>query len=333
LKKKEGFKLITVAKDGSGDFNNIKDAIASISENNKDKIHIYIKKGIYKEKLHIEKPFIALIGEDVNTTIITFDDHAKKLFPDGEVYRTFNSYTIFIKEHDFTAKNLTFENSAGVGDLVLQAVAVYVEGDRAKFKNCRLLGNQDTLFTGTLPPKPIEGNTFGGPMDKKPRIVGRQYYEDCYIEGDIDFIFGSATAVFKRCDIFSKDKGCEINGYICAASTVEGKEFGYVFMDCRPLSNAPKETVYLGRPWRDYAKTAFINCYLGAHIKKEGWHNWDKPNAEKESYYVEYKSYGPGASKEPRTTWSHILTEEEAKKYIISNILKVEDNWNINEGI
>lgn len=321
--------MITVAKDGSGQYNTIQAALDSIPENNFEEIIIYIKKGIYKEKLSILKPFITFIGEDKNETIITYDDYAKKIFPSGEAYRTFNSYTIFIEADNFTAKNITFENSAGTGEIVGQAVAAYVEGDRAKFKNCRFLGNQDTLFTGPLPPSPIEGTNFGGPMDGKERIVGRQYYEECYIEGDIDFIFGSATAVFNKCEIFSKNKNCDINGYVTAASTEEGREFGYVFIDCKLTSNANADSVYLGRPWRDYAKTAFINCYMGEHIRKEGWHSWNKPNAEKETSYVEYKSYGPGASNETRISWAHILTAEEAEKYKISNILCGNDNWNL----
>jgi len=319
--------MIIVSKDGSGQFDNVQAAIDSLPENNTEKIEIYIKKGIYKEKLHVSKPFVTFIGENKNQTIITNDDYAKKVFPNGEEYRTFNSYTIFIETHNFTAKNITFENSAGVGEIVGQAVTVYVEGDKAKFKNCRLLGNQDTLFTGPLPPKPIEGNNFGGPMDNKERIVGRQYYEECYIEGDVDFIFGSATAVFNKCEIFSKDKHCDVNGYITAASTVEGKEFGYVFIDCKLTSNAKANSIYLGRPWRDYAKTAFINCYMGEHIKNVGWHSWDKPNTEKETNYVEYKSYGPGASDENRVYWSHILTDTNAEKYTISNVLNGTDNW------
>lgn len=321
--------MIIVSKDASGQFTTIQSAIDSISENNSEKIEIYIKNGVYKEKISILKPFVTLIGEDKNQTIITYDDYAKKVFPTGELYRTFNSYSIFIEADNFTAKNITFENSAGSGEIVGQAVAVYVEGDRAKFKNCRLLGNQDTLFTGPLPPKPIEGNNFGGPMDGKERIVGRQYYEECYIEGDIDFIFGSATAVFNKCEIFSKNKSCDINGYVTAASTEEGKEFGYVFIDCKLTSNAKADSVYLGRPWRDYAKTAFINCYMGEHIRKEGWHSWNKPNAEKGTNYVEYNSYGPGASDTTRISWTHILTSEEAEKYKISTILCGNDNWNL----
>lgn len=319
--------MIIVSKDGNEQFKTIQAAIDSIPENNSKEVEIYIKNGVYKEKISILKPYITLIGEDKEKTILTFDDYAKKLFPNGEAYRTFNTYTIFIEANDFTAKNLTIENSAGQGEIVGQAVAVYVEGDRAIFKDCRFLANQDTLFTGPLPPKPIEGNNFGGPMEGKERTVGRQYYENCYIEGDIDFIFGSATAVFNKCEIFSKDINSEVNGYATAASTVQGKEFGYVFFDCKLTSNAPAHTVYLGRPWRDYAKTAFINCFIGEHIKKEGWHSWDKPLAEKETYYAEYKSYGPGASDTTRVSWSHILTDEEVKKYTIPNILGGNDNW------
>jgi pectinesterase len=320
--------MIIVSKDGNGIFTTVQDALDSIPENNSVEIEIYIKNGVYKEKISVLKPFVTLIGEDKYKTVLTYDDYAKKTFPTGQVYRTFNSYSIFIEASNFTAKNLTIENSAGAGEIVGQAVAVYVEGDKAKFQNCRFLGNQDTLFTGPLPPKPIEGNNFGGPMDGKERLVGRQYYEECYIEGDIDFIFGSATAVFNKCEIFSKNKNNDINGYITAASTEEGKEFGYVFINCKLTSNAQANSVYLGRPWRDYAKTAFINCFMGEHIRKEGWHSWNKPNAEKETNYAEYKSYGPGASDKTRISWAHILTDEEASNYNISNILSRNDNWN-----
>lgn len=275
------------------------------------------------------KPFITLIGQSRDETIITYDDYAKKLFPNGEPYRTFNSYTIFVRANDFTAQNITFENSAGIGEIVGQAIAVYVEGDKAKFNNCKFLGNQDTLFTGPLPPKPIEGNNFGGPMDGKERIVGRQYYKNCYIEGDIDFIFGSATVIFDKCEMFSKNLNRDINGYITAASTIESEEFGYVFINCKLTSDAKPNSVYLGRPWRDYAKTAFINCYMGDHIKKEGWHNWNKPLTEKETNYVEYNTYGPGKSNETRVSWSHILTVEDVKKYTIQNIFNQIDEWKI----
>lgn len=316
-----------ICKDGNGDFNTIQAAINSIPDDNSERVMIHIKPGIYKEKIDITKPFITLIGENPDKTIITFDDSANKLLPDGNKMRTFNSYSVFIDGDDFIAENITFENSSGDGSIVGQAVAAYVDGDRAIFRNCKFLGCQDTLFTGPLPPKPIEGNTFGGPKEGKPRRNVRQYYENCYIRGDIDFIFGSATAVFNQCEIFANNRSMDVNGFITAASTPQGNKFGYVFINCKFTSDSAPHTVYLGRPWRDYAKTAFINCWMGAHIIQEGFHNWDKLHAEKLVDYVEYNSYGPGASMDKRVSWSRSLTDEEAEEYSILNILSGNDNW------
>ncbi|URZ14496.1 pectinesterase family protein [Clostridium felsineum] len=320
--------MITVSKDGKSQFTSIQKAVDSIPDNNKERVVITVESGVYKEKLSIRKPNVTLIGEDKENTIITFNDSADTLMENGERMRTFNSYTMFVDGDDFICENITIENTAGDGDLVGQAVALYADGDRMIVKNCRLIANQDTLFTGPLPPKPIEGNNFGGPKDGTERRDTRQYYENCYIRGDIDFIFGSATAVFNKCEIFSNNKNKKINGFVTAASTPEGKEFGYVFFDCKFMSDAKKHTVYLGRPWRDYAKTVLIRCYLGEHIIEEGFHNWNKSNAERESYYAEYGSYGPGAyGKRPK--WTHALTEEEAEKYSISNVLRGADNWKV----
>lgn len=316
-----------VAKDGSGDFCNLQEAIDSIPSGNTERITIHIKKGVYKQKVIINKPLITLIGEIAFETILTFDDSANKLFPNGDKYGTFNSYSTFIGGDDFIAENITFENSAGSGSVVGQALAVYVDADRVKFKNCRFLGCQDTIFTGPLPPKPIEGNKFGGPKEGMGRRKVRQYFEDCYIRGDVDFIFGSATVVFKNCEIFSNNRNSEVNGYITAASTPEGEEYGYVFIDCKLTSDAAPKTVYLGRPWRDYAKTVFINCWMGEHIKTVGWHNWNKENAEKNALYAEYNSSGPGAAPDERVSWAQILTDEEAKRYSIDKVLAGNDNW------
>jgi pectinesterase len=316
-----------VAKDGSGDFNNLQEAIDSIPSDNKEKVNIYIKNGVYKQKVTINKPYVTLVGESVEETVLTFDDYARKLFPNGEKYGTFNSYSTFIDGDDFTAENITFENSAGSGSIVGQALAVYVDADRVKFKNCRFLGCQDTIFTGPLPPKPIEGNTFGGPKDGHEKRKFRQYFEDCYIRGDVDFIFGSATVAFNRCEIFTNNRDMDVNGYITAASTPEGEGYGYVFIDCKLTSDAAPNTVYLGRPWRDYAKTVFINCWMGEHIKTEGWHNWNKENAEKSALYAEYNSYGPGATLDKRVTWAKTLSDEEAKLYSVENVLSGKDGW------
>lgn len=319
-------KLI-VALDGTGDFKTIQGALDSIPEDNEELVTIYIKKGIYREKVHIEKPYIRLIGEDERETKITFDDYARKIFTEGEEYGTFRSYTLFIGTHDITLEQLTIENSSGDGSIVGQALALYAEGDRLIFRNCHFLGRQDTIFTGPLPASPIKPGSFKGPRENEARINGRQYYEKCYIEGDVDFIFGSATAYFKECEIFSCNRNAKVNGYITAASTPEGQKYGYVFEGCKLTSDCRPDTVYLGRPWRDYAHTAFINCEMGSHIKKEGWHDWNKAHAQEVARYEEYHNTGLGADTQMRESWTKSLTEDEAKSYTLEQVLEGEDDW------
>lgn len=323
---KETNKII-IAKDGSGDFTSIQEAIDTVSYDNSIRVIIYIKTGVYKEKLFVNKPKISLIGESACDTILTYADHANIPLPDGKTMGTFNSYSTFIGGDDFCAENITFANTAG---RVGQALATYIDGDRVSFKNCRFLGFQDTIFTGALPKEPQHSNTyFRGPRTIEEGKCGRQYYENCYISGDVDFIFGDAIAVFNKCEIHSEDRNSNtLNGYITAASTSEGQEFGYVFINCKLTSEAAAETVYLGRPWRNHAKTAFINCWMGEHIKSEGWHNWDKPEAEITTSYEESNSSGPGGKMDKRVVWSKKLTCDEAKKYTVQSILKGKDNWN-----
>ena len=286
-------------------------------------VEIHLAAGTYKEKLDLERDHISLIGEDAEHTIITFDDYALFMMPDNLKRGTFRSYTIFIHGNHFTAKNLTFANTAGYGAKIGQAVAVYADGDCMTFENCRFLGRQDTLFTAPLPPTVIEWGGFRGPREHAPRDNGTHYYKNCYIEGDVDFIFGGATAYFEECEIFSMARGGDPEGYVTAASTPEGKPYGYVFDRCRFTSECAPETVYLGRPWRNFAKTVILRSELGPHIKKEGWHDWNKEEAREQSFYAEYENYGPGASPETRVSWSHQLTAEEAARYTKENIL-----WN-----
>lgn len=270
-----------VSVDGNGDFTSVQEAIDQIPENNNERVTIYIKNGVYKQKLYINKPFVKLLGEDPEKTILTYDDAAHKLLDNGEEMGTFCSYSTLIGGDDFIAENITFENSAGRGDLVGQALAVYINGDRAVFRNCRFLGHQDTLFTGPVP-------------EEASAVSNRQYYERCTIVGDVDFIFGSATAVFNKCEIISLDRNKSVNGYITAASTSEDKKYGYVFLNCKLTSEAEGNTVYLGRPWRSYSNVCFINCWMGEHIKPEGWHNWGNKENEKTARYYEYNSLGQG---------------------------------------
>ncbi|WP_224999003.1 pectinesterase family protein [Cesiribacter sp. SM1] len=292
-----------VAKDGSGNFTTVQEAIMAVPDFRKNPTTIFIKAGTYKEKLILpaSKTGVRMVGEDVQMTIVTNDDYAQKKNRFGEEMGTTGSSGFFVFGDDFIAENITFENSAGP---VGQAVAVRVDGDKVIFNNCRFLGNQDTLY----------------PHGKQ----SRQYYKNCYIEGTTDFIFGWSTAVFEGCEIFCKKGG----SYITAASTEEGEPYGFVFLNCRITGNAPDDSYYLGRPWRPFAKTVFINTQLGDHIKPEGWHNWNKPDAETTSFYAEYGSKGPGAAPKKRVAWSHQLSKENLKDYTLNAIF---GDWNPEE--
>ena len=291
-----------VAQDGSGDFTTVQAAINAVPDYRKaGPTRIYIKKGMYKEKIVIaeSKQGVQLIGED--GTVITYDDYAQKPNIFGEEKGTSGSGSIYIFGPDFMAENITFENTSGP---VGQAVACHVAGDRAVFRHCRFLGFQDTLYT------------FGENT--------REYYEDCYIEGTIDFIFGKATAVFNRCELRSKRTG----GFLTAPATPQGSNYGYVFYDCKLTADEGVEagSVWLSRPWRPYGKTVFIRCEMGQHIRPEGWNNWGKTDNERTAYYAEYQCYGKGADTSRRVAWSHQL--KDANAYVMTNILKGADGWN-----
>lgn len=321
--------MIHISKDGTGDFESIQKALDSLPKNNTDEQILYIHKGVYEEQITITTPHVTFLGEDKNNTILSYGLYARMLMEDGMKRGTFRTYSCFIDTYDFTAKNITFENSAGKGTDVGQALAVYADGDRLSFENCRFLGNQDTLFTGPLPPKEIEPNGFIGPKQNAPRINGRHYYKDCYLEGDIDFIFGGATAYFENCTFFSKYTGNEISSYVTAASTPEGQEYGYVMENCRFEGNCPPDNAYLGRPWREFARTVLINCYIGDHICKEGWHDWNKETAHKNAFYAEYGSFGPKGSMESRPDWIYRLKETDLSKYTKKAVLSGTDSWKL----
>ena len=296
---------IVVAKDGSGDYMTVQEAIDAVPAYRKVPTTIYVRNGSYCEKVVVpeSKAFIRMVGENVTNTIITFDDYSGRLNRFGEPMGTSGSATFYVYAPSFEARNLTFANTAGP---VGQAVAMLVKGDRAAFYNCRFLGNQDTLYA------------YG----QQNGTQSRQYYESCYIEGTVDFIFGWATAVFNNCEIHSVN-----NGYLTAASTPQNQSLGYLFYRCR-LTAEPGVTAYLGRPWRDYAQTVFRECEIGAHILPEGWHNWNKKKAEKTSFYAEYKNRGVGASLDKRVGWMHKLTDKQASRHTMQRYLSGDDDWN-----
>ena len=323
---------------GQNCFSSISAALAMIAEDNSEPVTIHIAPGIYKERLVIQSPYITLEGESADKTVITYNLGANEILEDGIKRGTFRTPTVFIDTHDFTAKNITFENSAGFGHLAGQALALYVDGDRIIFDHCRMLASQDTLFTAPLPPEPFEPGGFRGPKEFASRINGRHYYHDCFIRGDIDFIFGGATAFFENCEIFCQKTDDEpaaacieeqkIYSYITAASTAQGQEYGYVFDHCHLTGNCPKASCYLGRPWRNYAKTVFLNCQMGAHIHPEGFHDWKKADAHDTCFYAEYNSTGPGASKTARASFVKQLTPAQASHFTKEKVLAGNDNWN-----
>lgn len=288
-----------VAQDGSGDFFTVQEAIDAVPDFRKAaRTTILVRKGVYKEKIIVpeSKINISLIGQE--GAVFSYDDYANKLNRFGETKGTSGSSSCYIYAPDFYAENITFENTSGA---VGQAVACFVSADRVYFKNCRFLGFQDTLYT------------YGKGC--------RQYYEGCYVEGTVDFIFGWSTAVFNNCHIHSKS-----NGYVTAPSTDKGQQHGYVFFDCKLTADAGVGDVYLSRPWRPYAQAVYIRCDLGKHILPAGWNNWGKKANEKTAFYAEYQSKGVGANPQARAPFSHQL--KDLKDYDLQTILSGTDGWN-----
>lgn len=289
--KAEGTYDFIVAKDGSGDFTSIQAAINASMAFPDDSVSIFIREGIYEEKVRVYSwnTHLSLIGENKENTIITYGDYFNKI--DLGRNSTFHTYTLKVEANDFTMMELTVENSAGA---VGQAVALHVEGDRCHFKSCRFLGHQDTVYSAG------EGS--------------RQFFNQCYIEGTTDFIFGEASAAFYRCQIHSKS-----NSYITAASTPLHVDFGFLFLKCSLTAADGVEAVFLGRPWRDHAKVVFIHCCLGGHILPEGWSNWSGTQRDQTAWMAEYGNEGPGAEDGQRVAWSYQLSPDESVLYNLDN--------------
>jgi pectinesterase len=290
-----------VAADGSGDYTSLQQAISSApmkTGSNDPRWVIHVKPGTYRERVYVqrERGRMLIRGDDAATTIIAFDLHAGVTGPDGRPIGTFGTPTVHIDGDGMTWENITFANTAGP---VGQALALRADGDRLTFRRCRFLGWQDTLLLNR----------------------GRHYFEDCYVEGHVDFIFGGATAYFSRCEIRALR-----DGYLTAASTPEGTLHGFVFADCR-VTAAEGVKTYLGRPWRNFARTVFLRTEMSSAVRPEGWHNWKKPDAERAAFYAEFASSGPGAAPASRAPWSRQLTAEEAASFIPAQIFAQPDAW------
>ena len=297
-----------VSPDGHGDFKTVQEAIDACPDySHKEITRILVKAGTYKEMVSIPHTKFRLYikGEGAENTLITYDKYAKALWPGRDIaVGTSGSASIYIHASYITFEDIAFENSAGEGKEIGQAVAVFTDGDFLFFNRCHFIGNQDTLYTyGRF-------GKFGG--------IKRNYFKDCYIEGTTDFIFGTSIAYFENCTIHSKK-----NSYVTAASTLHGQKYGYVFKDCKLTAAPGIDKCYLGRPWGAYAKTVFIGCELGKHIVADGWHDWEKegkPNTKKNSFYAEYGNFGPGAEG-PRVKWAHKLKARDLKDYTFEKVM------------
>ncbi len=299
---------IVVARDGTGEFRTVGEALEVCRAFMDYHKVIFVKRGIYKEKLIVPQwlQHIEICGEDPMQTIITYDDHANILadisplnsHPSPQKIGTFRTFTVRVDANDITFKNITIENNAA---RLGQAVALHTQGDRLTFINCRFLGNQDTIYTG-MP-------------------YTRLLFRDCYIEGTTDFIFGPSTAWFEHCTIH-----CKTNSYITAASTPKDAEFGYVFNNCTVTLAPEVNKMYLGRPWRDYGYTLFMNTHLPKGIRPEGWHHWEKQR-EQTARYMEYNNRGEGAKTEGRVAWSRQLTKKEAQQISIERVFSLKNTW------
>lgn len=287
-----GSALIVVAPDGSGDFRTVQEAFNAIPDSSSGWTEIVLRPGVYREKVTLpaSKRRVILRAQKEGSAILTFDDHTGRVVGTDTI-NTRTSFSCSLDGDDIRAEGIVFRNTAG---RVGQAVALQITGDRVVLDRCKILGDQDTFFA---------------------RGIGRIFLRDCEIEGTTDFIFGSAIVLFDRCLIRSKK-----DSYVTAASTPEGNRFGFVFRDCTLTADDTVGKVYLGRPWRPFARTVFLRCELGPHILPAGWHNWSKPDAERTAYYGEYECSGPGSGRSARVPWSKELTDDEAAAYTSENI-------------
>lgn len=296
----------SVAQDGTSEFTSIQKAIDACKAFPDSRVTIFVKNGTYREKIVVPScnSHLTIIGESAENTIISYDDYFDKT--DRGRNSTFYTYTLKVEANDFILENITVENTAGP---VGQAVALHVEGDRCVFNHCRFLGNQDTVYAAGR--------------------FSRMLFSNCYVEGTTDFIFGEATAFFERCSLHAKS-----NSFLTAASTPEGKPFGFVFQDCKITAASGVDKVFLGRPWRSFAKVAYLNCEMGGFITPEGWDNWSKAENEQTAFFAEYKNSGAGSNALTRAIWARQLSDKDATGYTKENVfaplsweILVEPKW------
>lgn len=337
----ESIYTLRVSRAAAGAYPTISDALAAADQLYPDAeqpVMIHVDPDEYRERVEIHRSHVTIEGETADSVRIVGSLGAKMPSEDGSgvdgTLGTFRTYTVLVDADDVRLENLTIENDAGDGREVGQAIALYADGDRLVVDACCIKGHQDTLFLGPLPPHEAKPGGFIGPKQYAPRRVGRQYFRRCRIEGDVDFIFGGARAYFEGCEIRSLNRDMDVNGYVTAASTPKGEPYGFVFHGCSftaPDGVAP-DSVYLGRPWREWAQTVLIDCWLGRHIKREGWWDWNKPAAHNCVQYAGAILHGPAGDATGWVPWANELDVMAAAGYAREQVLAGADGWDPEGG-
>lgn len=334
-------RFFEVSPERAGAYHSISKALEAIDEscpNDGRPVTIHIEPGEYRERVEIHRSHVTIEGETADSVRIVGGLGAKMPSGDGSgidgMLGTFRTYTVLVDADDVRLENLTIVNDAGDGRKVGQAIALYADGDRLVVDACCIKGHQDTLFLGPLPPREVKPGGFIGPKQFAPRRVGRQYFRRCRIEGDVDFIFGGACAYFEGCEIRSLNRNMDVNGYVTAASTPEGEPYGFVFHGCSftAAQDVAPDSVYLGRPWREWAQTVLIDCWLGQHIKREGWWDWAKPAAHERAHYAGASLHGPASDAENWVPWAHELDATATTRYAREQVLSGADGWDPEGG-
>ena len=320
--------MYIIARDGSGDFTSVQAAVDAVPSGQRAPVILLVRAGEYHERVIIAKDNIRLIGEDRDSTVITHSGYAKELDENGEEKTTFLSYTMLVTGNNVEVENLTVRNDAGDGRVVGQAVAVYAAGDRGMWRNCRMIAHQDTLYCGPTMPrvqKDAVPHWIPGGVPKVgecPPFQPRQYFEDCYIQGDVDFIFGPYRCWFERCELFMNERG----GWYTAANTPEWAPYGFVFHRCRLTGACAEGEALLGRPWRAFARTVFLDCDMDEHVSPEGFADWDEARLVTERY-GEHGTRGARADQSTRHPRQKRLTDEEAALLTLAEVLSGYDQW------
>lgn len=333
--------VFEVSTERAGAYRSISDALAAADQLYPDAeqpVRIHVDPGEYRERVEIHRSHVTLVGETADSVRIVGSLGAKMPSEDGSgvdgTLGTFRTYTVLVDADDVRLEDLTIVNDAGDGREVGQAIALYADGDRLVVDACCITGRQDTLFLGPLPPREVKPGGFIGPKQFAPRRVGRQYFRRCRIEGDVDFIFGGARAYFEGCEIRSLNRNMDVNGYVTAASTPEGEPHGFVFHGCSftAAQDVAPDSVYLGRPWREWAQTVLIDCWLGQHIKREGWWDWNKPAAHERACYAGAILHGPAGDTAGWVPWTRELDAATTARYAREQVLSGADGWDPEGG-